>query len=45
MPSSDTAKAAVEEAKGFAGIEAVRLTFVNGHLIADQSDLDLLAEH
>ena len=34
MPSSDTAKAAVEEAKGFAGIEAVRLTFVNGHLIA-----------
>ena len=39
MPSSDTAKAAVEEAKGFAGIEAVRLTFVNGHLIADQSDL------
>ena len=27
-------------AKGFAGVEAVRLTFVNGHLIAEASDLD-----
>lgn len=39
MPSPETAQAAVAEAKGFAGIEAVRLTFVNGHLIADLSDL------
>ncbi|MCJ2128138.1 Fe-S cluster assembly protein SufD [Methylobacterium sp. E-045] len=39
MPSAETAKAASAEAKGFAGIEAVRLTFVNGHFIAEESDL------
>ncbi|KQP05955.1 Fe-S cluster assembly protein SufD [Methylobacterium sp. Leaf99] len=39
MPSAETAKAASAEARGFAGIEAVRLTFVNGHLIEAESDL------
>ncbi|WP_375464649.1 SufD family Fe-S cluster assembly protein [uncultured Methylobacterium sp.] len=38
--SAEVAKAASDAAKGFAGIEAVRLTFVNGHLIAALSDLD-----
>lgn len=38
-PSAETAKAAVSVAKGFAGIEAVRLTFVNGHLVPALSDL------
>lgn len=42
MPAADVAKAAAAEAKGFAGIEAVRLTFVNGHLIVDASDLGLI---
>ncbi|WP_430911708.1 SufB/SufD family protein [Methylobacterium sp. sgz302541] len=39
MPSDATAKAAVAGAKGFAGVEAVRLTFVNGHFVAALSDL------
>ncbi len=39
MPSAETAKAASDGAKGFAGIAAVRLTFVNGHLIESESDL------
>lgn len=39
MPSSEIAGAAVASAKGFSQIEAVRLTFVNGHLIAEASDL------
>ena len=39
MPSPETARAAVAGAKGFAQVEAVRLTFVNGHLIAEASDL------
>lgn len=39
-PALDAAKAAVAAARAFAGIEAVRLTFVNGHLIAALSDLD-----
>ncbi|GEP01044.1 SufB/SufD family protein [Methylobacterium haplocladii] len=39
-PSLDVAKAAVSAATAFAGIEAVRLTFVNGHLIGELSDLD-----
>ena len=39
-PSLDAAKAAVAQAKGFAGIEAARLTFVNGHLVGALSDLD-----
>src|SRR3954471_22256588 len=30
-PSAEAARAAVAGAEGFAGIEAVRLTFVNGH--------------
>lgn len=40
MPSAETARTAIAGAKGFSGIEAVRLTFVNGHLIEDGSDLD-----
>ena len=43
-PSLDAAKAAVAAAKGFAGIEAARLTFVNGHLVAALSDLDRIPE-
>lgn len=39
-PSEDAARAAVAGAKGFDGVEAVRLTFVNGHLVAALSDLD-----
>jgi Fe-S cluster assembly protein SufD len=39
VPSAGIAAAAVASAQGFAGIEAVRLTFVNGHLIAEESDL------
>src|SRR6476659_225011 len=39
-PTAEVAKAAGAGAKGFAGVEAVRLTFVNGHLIAEASDLD-----
>ncbi len=39
-PSLDAAKAAVAGATGFAGIEAARLTFVNGHLVRELSDLD-----
>ena len=39
-PALDAARAAVAAAKGFAGVEAVRLTFVNGHLIRELSDLD-----
>ncbi|POR40336.1 Fe-S cluster assembly protein SufD [Methylobacterium sp. V23] len=39
MPSAEVAQAAVASAKGFAGIEAVRLSFVNGHLIEAESDL------
>ena len=39
-PSLEAAKAAVTQAKGFAGIEAARLTFVNGHLVRELSDLD-----
>lgn len=40
MPSAETARTAIADAEGFAGIEATRLTFVNGHLIEDGSDLD-----
>lgn len=39
-PSLDSAKAAVAQARGFSGIEAARLTFVNGHLVRELSDLD-----
>lgn len=39
-PSEDAARAAVAGAKGFTEVEAVRLTFVNGHLVAALSDLD-----
>ena len=39
-PSAEAAKAAVGSARAFAEIEAVRLTFVNGHLIGELSDLD-----
>ncbi|GEP06717.1 Fe-S cluster assembly protein SufD [Methylobacterium oxalidis] len=38
-PPADAARAALEAAKGFSGIEAVRLAFVNGHLVAEGSDL------
>ncbi|GLS44145.1 SufB/SufD family protein [Methylobacterium brachythecii] len=38
-PSADAAKAAISSAKGLANVEAVRLTFVNGHLVAGLSDL------
>ncbi|MDP4023839.1 SufD family Fe-S cluster assembly protein [Methylobacterium sp. NEAU 140] len=43
-PSDEAARAAVAGAKGFAGIEAARLTFVNGHLVPALSDLDGLPE-
>ena len=39
-PSPEAAQAAVASAKGFAGLDAARLTFVNGHLIRPLSDLD-----
>ncbi|WP_375410500.1 Fe-S cluster assembly protein SufD [uncultured Methylobacterium sp.] len=39
MPSVEAAHGAIAGAKGFSGVEAVRLSFVNGHLIADASDL------
>lgn len=39
-PSRAAVEAAVAGAKAFAEIDAVRLTFVNGHLIRDLSDLD-----
>jgi len=39
-PSLDAAKAAVAQARGFSAIEAARLTFVNGHLVRELSDLD-----
>ena len=39
-PSDADAQAAASAAGAFAGIEAARLTFVNGHLIAALSDLD-----
>jgi Fe-S cluster assembly protein SufD len=39
IPAADVASTAVADAKGFAGIESVRLTFVNGHLIPEASDL------
>jgi Fe-S cluster assembly protein SufD len=39
-PSLDAAKAAVAQATGFGGIEAARLTFVNGHLVRELSDLN-----
>ena len=43
-PALDAAKAAVADARGFAGIEAARLTFVNGHLVRALSDLDRIPE-
>ena len=43
-PSAETAQAASAAAKGFAGIEAACLTFVNGHLILGLSDLDRMPE-
>ncbi|MGV7029709.1 SufB/SufD family protein [Methylobacterium symbioticum] len=39
-PTEAAARAAAAAAKGFSEIEAVRLTFVNGHLVAALSDLD-----
>ena len=39
-PTLDAAKAAVAGARGFSGLEAVRITFVNGHLVRALSDLD-----
>ncbi len=43
-PSAQAAQAASEAAQGFAGIASARLTFVNGHLIRELSDLDRLPE-
>ncbi len=43
-PDAETARNAVKTARGFAGIEAARLTFVNGHLVAALSDLSGLPE-
>lgn len=43
-PSAEAARKAVAAAKGFAAIEAARLTFVNGHLIRALSDLSGLPE-
>lgn len=39
-PSADSAQAAAASAKGFAGLDAAHLTFVNGHLVRSLSDLD-----
>ena len=39
-PSPEAAQDAVAAAKGFAGLDVARLTFVNGHLIRPLSDLD-----
>ena len=44
VPSEEAARAALAGAKAFAGLDAVRLTFVDGHLIAALSDLDRLPE-
>ncbi len=43
-PSAEAARKAVATAKGFAEVEAARLTFVNGHLIRALSDLSGLPE-
>jgi Fe-S cluster assembly protein SufD len=43
-PGEAAAKAAVAAAQGFSGIEAARLTFVNGHLVPALSDLARLPE-
>ncbi|SOR28105.1 protein of unknown function [Methylorubrum extorquens] len=43
-PSEDAARAAVAGTTGFNAVEAVRLTFVNGHLVASLSDLDRVPE-
>ena len=43
-PSEDAARAAVAGTTGFNEVEAVRLTFVNGHLVASLSDLDRVPE-
>ena len=43
-PSAQAAEAARASATGFSGIEAARLTIVNGHLIHALSDLDRLPE-
>jgi Fe-S cluster assembly protein SufD len=43
-PSAEAARNAVAAAKGFAEVEAARLTFVNGHLIRALSDLSGLPE-
>ena len=43
-PSAEAARKAVTAAKGFAAVEAARLTFVNGHLIRALSDLSGLPE-
>ncbi|MHC2105706.1 MULTISPECIES: SufD family Fe-S cluster assembly protein [unclassified Methylobacterium] len=39
-PSAEAAQAAAASAKGFAGLDAAHLTFVNGHLVRPLSDLD-----
>lgn len=39
-PSAEAAQAAAASAKGFSGIDAAHLTFVNGHLVRSLSDLD-----
>ncbi|WP_132257429.1 Fe-S cluster assembly protein SufD [Methylobacterium segetis] len=38
-PGAEAAHRALDAAKGFSGIEALRLAFVNGHLVAEASDL------
>ena len=43
-PSAEAARAALAGAKAFDELDAVRLTFVDGHLIADLSDLDRVPE-
>ncbi|CAO4179248.1 SufB/SufD family protein [Methylorubrum extorquens] len=43
-PSEDAARAAVAGTTGFNEVEAVRLTFVNGHLVSSLSDLDRVPE-
>ncbi|WP_112664071.1 Fe-S cluster assembly protein SufD [Microvirga flavescens] len=43
-PSSAEAKAALRDAKALAGVEALSIPFVNGHLVRDEIDFSKLPE-
>jgi Fe-S cluster assembly protein SufD len=44
-PTSDEAKAALSRAKALAGVEALQVPFVNGHLVRDAVDFHNLPEN